>query len=241
MKKLSITIDSQSIPFKQGQSIIEAAQQAGVYIPHLCYQTGFKPQGSCKVCNVEVDGHIHSACTTQACDGQVIKNNTEQQNSARKAITQRLFIEGNHLCPSCEKSGHCDLQALGYHLKMYDLHFPHFFPNREIDSSHPDIMLDRNRCIFCELCVRASRDNDAKNIFSIGGRGINSELIINSPSGTLADSGLDINDRAARICPVGAIIIKGESFETPIGERRYDQHSIADTHVNKLEDQSNER
>ena len=235
MKTLSIMIDGQQVPFQQGQTIIEAASAAGIYIPHLCYQPEFAPHGSCKVCAVKVNGRACSACTTPASEGQVVDNNSDEINASRRSITQMLFVEGNHLCPSCEKSGDCELQALAYHLKMFDAHFPHLFPQREIDASHADIMLDRDRCIFCELCVRASRDVDQKNVFAISGRGMESELIVNSPSGTLHDSDLDVNDKAAHVCPVGAILIKRKAFDVPIGERTYDKKSIDGTELNKVE------
>jgi [NiFe] hydrogenase diaphorase moiety small subunit len=56
-----------------------------------------------------------------------------------------LFVEGNHFCPACEKTGNCNLQAVAYHLKMTDNHFSHFYENREVDASHPDVMIDHNR------------------------------------------------------------------------------------------------
>lgn len=234
MKSMSIVIDGRHVPFKEGQTIIEAALAAGIYIPHLCYQPEFEPHGSCKVCAVKVNGRACSACTTHASDGQVIDNNTDEINNSRRTITQMLFVEGNHLCPSCEKSGDCELQAVGYHLKMFDAHFPHLFPHREMDASHSDILLDRDRCIFCELCVRASRDVDHKNVFAISGRGIDSELVVNSPSGKLGDSELDVNDKAAHVCPVGAILIKRQAFNVPIGQRTYDQHTIDGTAMVKV-------
>ena len=235
MKTMTIFLDDQQVSFKEGQTIIEAARDAGIYIPHLCYHPEFEPHGSCKVCAVKVNGQCSSACTTLASDGQVIENNTEELNSSRRAITQLLFAEGNHLCPSCEKSGDCELQALGYHLKLFGSHFPHLFPHREVDASHPEILLDRDRCIFCELCVRASRDVDKKNIFAISARGIDSELVVNSPSGKLKDSGIDVDDRAAHVCPVGAILIKRQAFEVPIGQRHYDKHRIDDVDFIKVE------
>ncbi|MEE9395582.1 MAG: ferredoxin, partial [Methylococcales bacterium] len=128
--------------------------------------------------------------------------------------------------PSCEKSGNCQLQAVGYHLNMLDSHFPHFFPKREIDATHPDIVIDHDRCIFCALCVRASRERDSKDVFAISGRGINKRLIVNSKSGELKDSNIDVHDTAAHICPTGAILIRGTAFKMPIGERLYDNREI---------------
>ena len=87
-------------------------------------------------------------------------------------------------------------------------------------------MIDHNRCIFCNLCVRASHEKDGKNVFAISGRGINKHLIINSKSGKLVDSDIDIKDCAAHICPTGAILIKRTGYTVPIGQRIYDNEQV---------------
>lgn len=229
----TITIDGQEIPFLAGQTIMDAALAAGVYIPHLCHRQGLTPHGSCKLCVVDADSRSVSACTMPAVAGQQISNNTPALNEVRKTITQMLFIEGNHICPSCEKCGDCTLQAMAYHLGMLDGHFPQFFQRREVDASHPTIMLDRDRCILCELCVRASREVDGKNVFAIAGRGINAHLIVNSASGKLVDSDIETSDMAAHICPVGAILIKEHGYEVPIGQRTFDLHQVSEIGLEK--------
>lgn len=221
-----IRIDGQQIPFEEGQTIIDAALAAGIYIPHLCHNPDFTPHGSCKLCEVKLNGRNCSACTFPAAEGQEIQSNTQDLNELRKRITQMLFVEGNHFCPSCEKTGNCQLQGVAYHLDMLDSHFPHFYAQREVDASHPELVLDRNRCIFCSLCVRASREADGKDVFAIAGRGINKHLIVNSESGKLGDSNISIDDRAAHICPTGAILVKGTAYKVPIGERIYDKEEI---------------
>ena len=228
MNNKSIVIDGKTIPFEDGQTIMQAAIAAGVYIPHLCHNPQFTPHGSCKLCTVKVNGRNCSACTFPASEGQNITNVTKELNDDREKITQMLFVEGNHFCPSCEKTGNCNLQAVAYHLGMTDNHFPHFFDNREVDASHPDVMIDHNRCIFCTLCVRASQEVDGKNVFAISGRGIDKRLVVNSESGLLKDSGLDATDCAAHICPTGAILIKRTGYKVPIGQRIYD-HTQIDT------------
>jgi [NiFe] hydrogenase diaphorase moiety small subunit len=107
------------------------------------------------------------------------------------------------------------------------LRFEHFYPPRSIDASHPDVLLDRNRCILCELCVRASRDIDGKNVFGIGGRGLQSRVIVNAASGRLGDTDLAVTDAAVRVCPVGAILVKRRAFAVPIGRRTYDLRPIS--------------
>ena len=221
----NITIDGQIVPFEEGQTIMQAATAAGVYIPHLCHHPEFTPHGSCKLCTVKANGRNVTSCTFPAIEGQEIANNTEELNEERKRITQMLFVEGNHFCPSCEKTGNCQLQAVGYHLNMLDSHYPHFFALRDVDASHPDVILDRNRCIFCNLCVRASHAED-KDVFGIVGRGINKHLAINSEFGKLGDSELIVDDKVAHICPTGALLIRGTAFKVPIGQRLYDHHDI---------------
>lgn len=223
-----IKIDGIEIPFEEGQTIMDAAIAAGIYIPHLCHRPGLSPHGSCKLCTVDVNGRAVSACTMPASEGQEIENNTAALKEVRRTITQMLFVEGNHLCPSCEKSGDCTLQAVAYHLDMLDGHFPQFYPRREVDASHPSLVIDRDRCIMCELCVRASREVDGKDVFAIAGRGTDRHLIVNSPTGKLGDSDIEADDLAAHICPVGAILNKEHGYEVPFGRRTFDLHSVAE-------------
>ncbi len=222
----TITLDGKTIPFEEGQTIMQAATAAGMYIPHLCHHPDFTPHGSCKLCNVKVNGRVCSACTFPAMEGQDVLNDIKDLNEERRKITQMLFVEGNHFCPSCEKTGNCQLQAVAYHLNMLDNHFPHFYAKREMDASHPDVMIDHNRCIFCTLCVRASQQKDGKDVFAVSGRGINKYLIVNAQSGLLKDTDLEASDEAAHICPTGAILIKRIGYQIPIGERLYDHKQI---------------
>ena len=222
-------LDGKAIPFEGGQTILQAAIKAGVFIPHLCFHPEFKPHGSCKLCTVKVNGRHTASCTMRAMPGMEVESDTEELNGERRALTQMLFVEGNHFCPSCEKSGNCQFQATAYHLGMMSAHYDHFFPNRPVDASHPDVLLDFNRCILCSLCVRASRDVDGKNVFALSGRGIRTHLIVNAKSGRLADTDFSLTDKAAQVCPVGVILKKREGFAVPIGERRFDKAPIEAT------------
>ena len=222
------SLDGEDVEFQPGETILQAAHRAGRYIPHLCWRPEFRPHGSCRLCIVKVNGRAGAACTVQAAPGQEVESNSEQMNASRKTLLQMLFVEGNHFCPSCEKSGNCLLQATAYEMGMEGPHFEEFYPDRPVDASHPDILLEFNRCILCELCVRASRDVDGKNVFAIGGNGIGTHLLVNSESGKLVDTDMALSDRSASICPVGVILPKRRGFVIPIGERRYDAKSVAE-------------
>jgi [NiFe] hydrogenase diaphorase moiety small subunit len=224
----SFSLDGEDLPFQAGDTVLQAATRVGRYIPHLCWHPDFAPHGSCRICTVKVNGKPAAACTVMATPRLDVESHTEELNAQRKTLLQMLFVEGNHFCPSCEKSGNCLLQATAYEMGMDGPHFEEFYPDRPVDASHPDILLDFNRCILCELCVRASRDVDGKNLFAIGGHGIGTRLLVNSDSGRLGDTDMGLSDRAAGICPVGVILPKRRGFVIPIGERLYDRKSVSE-------------
>ena len=220
-------LDGQEVPFAPGQTVLQAALAAGRHIPHLCYHPEFRPHGSCKLCTVKVNGAHATSCTLPARAGLDVESETAEVNAERRMLVQLLFVEGNHFCPSCEKSGHCKLQAVAYDLGMVSPRFDHFFPDRPVDASHPGLLLDFNRCILCELCVRASAEVDGKQVFALAGRGMGKHLVVNSPSGLLRDSDISPADKAAQVCPVGVILPKRVGFAVPVGQRRFDQRPIS--------------
>ncbi len=221
-----IFVDGEETGFEPGMTIIQACQAAGIYIPHLCWHPDYEAHGSCRVCTVRVDGRETTACATRAEDGMRIDSAQADIVGLRHTLLKMLFVEGNHVCPGCEKSGGCQLQAVAYYHGVLAPSLTYFYPPRPLDASHPEILIDFNRCILCELCVRASRDTDKKSVFAISGRGIDTHISINSISGTLADSDLTSTDAAANICPVGAILHKHRGYENPIGQRLYDREPV---------------
>jgi len=218
----TFTIDKQEVTFNPGDSIMQAAHRAGIYIPHLCHHPDLPSHGSCRLCIVKSKNRTFAACITPAAEGLEVENNNETIMEQRRTLLKLLFVEGNHTCPACEKSGNCQLQAVAYYCGMLAPEFTHLYPRREIDASHPDIAIDFNRCILCGLCVRASEIFDGKSVFSISGRGIGAHLSINSANGKLAESDFSTDDEAATICPVGAILPKHRGYDLPIGKRLYD-------------------
>jgi len=223
---IHFTIDGVEVTGKPGQTILKAADEAGVYIPRLCNKDGLEPFGSCRVCTVLANGRPQSACTQPIAEGMVVENNTAEMLKLRSDLIEMLFVEGNHFCMFCEKSGNCELQAMAYRFGITAPKYPYMFPaDRDVDASHPDVMIDRNRCILCARCVRASRDLDGKHVFDFVGRGPHKKVAVNAEA-RLADTGMDVTDKAADICPVGAILKKRVGFAAPVGERKYDHDPI---------------
>jgi [NiFe] hydrogenase diaphorase moiety small subunit len=221
----TITIDGVEIAAEPGRTIIEAAEEAGIWIPRLCHYPGLEPWGGCRVCTVKANGRFTTACTQPVAPGMVVQNETDEIADLRRTLVEMLFVEGNHFCMVCEKSGNCELQGLAYRLGITAPSFQYQFPKREIDASHPDILIERNRCILCARCVRTSRDVDGKHLFGFVGRGPEKRLAVNA-EGRLKSSDADVTDEAIDVCPVGALLKKRTAFRVPVGERDFDEEPI---------------
>ena len=223
-EKISFVIDGKTCYAEPGQSLIDAAKANNVFIPSLCHVEGLKPAGSCRICNVRVGGRTMTACTTPVVEGMEVENNTPDLNELRKVLIEVLFVSGNHFCPSCEKSGNCELQALAYRYKMMVPRFPYEFPVKGVEARGNLLFHDRNRCILCKRCIRTV-EKDGKNVFAYHGRG---------GEGLRVDMDIELaallNEEEAQaamdICPVGAIIKKEQGYRMPIGERKFDKVAI---------------
>jgi [NiFe] hydrogenase diaphorase moiety small subunit len=222
---ITFTIDGVEVKGQAGQTIMQAADEAGIYIPRLCFLEGSEPFASCRVCTVNVNGRPQAGCTQPIAEGIVVENETDEILQMRKDLIEMLFVEGNHYCMFCDKSGNCELQAMAYRFGILQPKYPFLFPVREVDASHPYIYIDKNRCILCGRCVQASTDLDGKHVFDFVGRGPDKQITVNSEA-RLADTNLDITDKACDVCPVGAILKKGVGFAVPVGKRFYDKNPI---------------
>ena len=224
MSEIKFTIDGKRVTGQPGQTILKAAAAAGIYVPRLCAYKNLIPRGSCRICSVRVNGRIQAACVQTVTEGMVVENDTAEIREFRKAIVDLLFVEGNHYCMFCEKSGLCELQALAYRFGITAPQFPFLNPDRPIDLSHPDIYLDHNRCIQCGRCVRASQELDHKNVFQFVGRGHRKRLQVNGEA--LAATSLTLTDQVTAACPVGALMRKRVGYAVPVGQRTYDHTPI---------------
>ena len=223
-QQICISIDGQEIITREGQSVVQAARENHIYIPTLCDFKSLRTAGTCRICMVKTGGKLVPGCSTPVHTGMKIENDSEEIRNLRKAIIEMLFVEGNHMCPSCEKSGNCELQALAYRYEMRVPRFPFLFPNRKIDASLPHLLIEHNRCIQCLRCVRGVKAKDGHDLFGFTDRGSHIEISVDPTDPELLTE--DTAQKAMDICPVGALLKKGGAYATPIGERKYDQQFI---------------
>lgn len=231
---IRIEIDGVAVSAEENANLVDAATDSGVYIPTLCYLKGKPCLGTCRVCSVKVNGHVMAACTVQVSDGMTVEVNEPETADMRKALVEMLFAEGNHNCPSCEKSGRCTLQAVAYEVDMLVSRFPYRFPVRERDHASDRIWLERDRCIFCQRCVEFVRDESGQKIFSISHRGAESRIDVNTERADAMP--IEQVRYAVEICPVGAILEKQVGFDVPIGRRKYEVKSVRERALDPRED-----
>ena len=219
-KEINIIIDERVITTTEGSNLVQIARDNDIFIPSICYFPDIEPAlGTCRVCICEVDGVIQPACMTTARDGQVIHINQPALIEQRKAITEMMFAEGNHFCPSCEKSGNCALQHMAYEMGMVRTRYPHLFKDRIIDFDARRMILEHNRCIKCMRCVEEVRTDDGQQVFSFMHRGNDTVVAVDYDleaqlSETQAQQAMDL-------CPTGAIIVRG-AVPKPFGDRSFD-------------------
>jgi len=220
MKDISFNIDGRTCTAEKGLNLIEAAKQNGIFIPTLCHFKQQNPLGSCRVCTVKLNGRAIAGCTVNIDEGMDIEVNTTELLDTRKAILEMMFVEGNHFCPSCEKSGDCEMQNLGYETGIRYTRFPHLFVDRVVDARPERIVVNQNRCIKCRRCIEEIITNDGYKVFSLTERGNNTLVSIDyEQEAKLSESQADY---AMQICPTGSILVKGKTFSKPFGDRQFD-------------------
>jgi formate dehydrogenase major subunit len=211
---IQINVDDRIYEVPEKITVLQAARLVGIDIPTLCDHPSLKPYGGCRLCVVEVEGirTLQASCTLPVYNGMVVHTNTPKVGKARDFVLTMLFSERNHFCPFCQKTGgDCELQNAAYGQDM--THWP-IQPNWEpyrLDTSHPYIVIDHNRCILCRRCVRACGELVGNYTLSIENRGANSLLI--------ADNDLPFGQSSCvrcgtclQICPTGALIDKQSAY-----------------------------
>jgi formate dehydrogenase major subunit len=207
MSEVQLNINGQAVTAQSGQSILEAAQAAGIDIPVLCYHPALSAWGACRMCLVEVKGMrgLQSACTCPVADGMEIQTETESAVNVRKFVLELLFAERNHYCMFCQMSGDCELQDAAYRYGLDHFTYPRPFQKLEVDASRKYFIMDHNRCILCTRCVRACSEVVANHTLDVRERGADSMIMadLNVPFG---ESSCVECGTCLQVCPTGALI-----------------------------------
>jgi NADH-quinone oxidoreductase chain G len=209
---VNLTIDGKQVTVGKTATIFEAAREAGIHIPVLCYAKKLLPYGACRVCLVEVEqmkGRLIPSCTTPVTEGMVVTTTSAEIVKVRKTVLEFLLV--NHVieCPVCDKGGECDLQDLTYEFGLSTNRFEGEKFALPTDEINPLIERNMNRCVLCGKCARVCDEIVAYGSYSFINRGFESKIA------TAFDRGLNCEfcGQCVSMCPVGAILPRPFKFK----------------------------
>ncbi len=204
-----LMIDGREVEAGDGLTILEAARDAGMYIPSLCYHPRVGQSGLCRICVVEVEGArgLVTACNTPVREGLVVHSSTEPVLEARRVIVDLLLADGTHDCLSCQMSGRCELQDAAYHLGIERTSYSRTGEPEPVDDSHRMIVRDPNKCIQCWRCIKGCNETVVNEVLEMGYRGYRS-VVIADQNVPLGDSSCLACGECVQLCPTGALVEK---------------------------------
>jgi NADH dehydrogenase/NADH:ubiquinone oxidoreductase subunit G len=207
MENITLTIDGLDIVVHKGMTLLEAALQNGIYIPHLCYHPDLKPSGVCRLCLVEVgDGQLVTACRMTVEQGMVVKTKSPEVERVRRVIVELLIADHHTDCRNCPSSGQCELQRImaSLHVSVKRMR-PLKWVKEELprDTSNPFFDYDPNKCVLCGICVRTCENVHGASSFYFVDRGYGTKVAFFGDKSRCESCG-----QCVARCPVGALISK---------------------------------
>lgn len=210
---VTLSIDNQEVTVPKGTTILEAAKALGVEIPTLCHLKELAPDGSCRMCVVEVEGGrrggLTTACTAHCQEDMVVSTHSEKVADSRRFILDLLLSNHKLECFSCGKNGDCQLQqyALDYRIDATSFTEGKRMPCHQEDTSNPFFSYDPEKCIMCRRCARVCQLRQGRDVLSIANRGFETKMM---PSyGQAFDQSIcESCGNCVSSCPTGALTAK---------------------------------
>ena len=229
-----ITVNGQVFYAAPGRNLIDACEDAGVYVPRFCYHPRMTPVGMCRMCLIEVDTGrgpaLTPSCMLTVSDGMVVETETDMVKKAQDGVLELLLINHPLDCPVCDKGGECPLQdqtmSYGPGESRFIEEKRHFEKPIPISET---VYLDRERCILCDRCTRFADEVAGDPLIHFMGRG-NQTQVNTFPDDPFASY---FSGNTVQICPVGALTAKPYRFKA----RPWDLSEVATTYPNAMGDQ----
>lgn len=202
---VTVTIDGREIRVPERTTILDAAREAGIEIPTLCYLKGVNEIGACRVCVVEVEGidQLVASCNNCALDGMVVHTDTPKVRQARKVNTELLLSQHDSECTSCVRSGNCSLQSFANDLGLVGLPYEKHLPDIEWDQNFP-LIRNNDKCINCLRCIQICDRVQDCHVWDLANRAAHTS--VNVIGGLPIDSvACALCGQCITHCPTGAL------------------------------------
>lgn len=204
MDMVKITIDGIEMEVTKGTTILEAARNAGIRIPTLCYLKDINKASSCRVCVVEVGSKLIASCTLVAEEGMKVLTNTKNVREARKTVVELLLSNHKRECTTCPRNKDCELLNLAKELNIRDIRYEGEIAKWDIDYSSTAVVRDPEKCILCGRCVSVCRDIQTVNAIGFANRGF--RTVVSPPYQKPLYNTVCVNcGQCIMVCPVGAL------------------------------------
>ena len=206
MAKVTLTIDGRKVEVEAGTTVLEAARQAGINIPTLCYLEGLNAIGACRVCVVEVKGAktLQTSCVLPVAEGMEVKTNSPAVRASRRLTVELLLSDHPYECLTCIRNQNCELQALAESLGIRRVRFEGEKHTAAIDESSPSIVRNNNKCVLCRRCVAVC--DKIQSVKAIGPQERGFDTSIAPPFELPLGDSLCVNcGQCTLVCPTGAL------------------------------------
>jgi iron-only hydrogenase group A len=211
---VSLTIDGKKVKVPAGTTLLEAAKEANIHIPTLCYLPEVQAIGACRVCLVEIEGNrsLQASCVFPVGEGLVVHTNSRKVQQARKFTVEMLLSAHPQDCLICVKNRKCELQKLSEELGIREIRFQGEKPKGRIDDSNPSVVRDSSKCILCRRCVTVCQEIQQVGALSAQERGFNTYIgpAFGDEMGEVACA---LCGQCINVCPVGALSEKDYTAE----------------------------
>jgi NADPH-dependent glutamate synthase beta subunit-like oxidoreductase/succinate dehydrogenase/fumarate reductase-like Fe-S protein len=209
---IKLNIDGREVQTEIGKTVLQAALEGGIYIPHLCYHPDLTPAGVCRLCIVEIEGKegLPSSCMTPAADGMVVKTKTPQIDQMRLLAMELILSRHPADCTTCSQYLNCELQSVKQYLgTSEELSVRRRQKPFATNTNNPLFVHDFVRCILCGRCVRACHDLRGVEVLSFINKGKDT-YVGTAFDRLLADAGCRFCGACVEVCPTGALRDKEE-------------------------------
>ncbi len=201
-----VTIDGIEVEVADGTTILDAAHNAGVHIPTLCFLKDVQAIGACRICLVEIEGarDLAASCVMPVSDGMKVRTNTPRVREARKTVIELLLSEHDGDCTTCNRSEDCELQAVAHEVGVKENRYEGERSKRELDVSTPALRRNTAKCILCRRCVTICSDVQGVTALFPQKRGF--KTVVGPAFNKDLDSVACVQcGQCGAVCPVGAI------------------------------------